>query len=232
MGKKFPPPPRGVLGYEGATFSREMSGDTARGSVHMTTTGHTTLRPIFEELANEQVIVRPYAPSDASDLFTAVVESRDHLLPWLPFAVKYKSIEDARDVINRMSAAWLLREDFNAGLWDAKTGRFVGACGLHPRDWTVPVFEIGYWARSDMTGRGYISQAVHLLTDYAFAAYGARRVFIQCDARNERSAAVPRRLGFQHEATMRNAAIAYDGVLRSTLVFSLTPDDPRWPAGS
>lgn len=195
----------------------------------MTAPGRPTLRPMFDELKNDRVIVRPYRPEDAEELFSSVVASREHLLPWLPFATKYESIEDAREFINRMRAAWLLREDFNSGVWDAQSGRFVGAIGLHARDWTVPAFEIGYWLRSDMTGRGYITEAVKLLADYAFATLGARRVAIHCDARNQRSAAVPRRLGFIHEATLRNTAIAYDGALRSTLIFALTPDDPRWP---
>lgn len=191
---------------------------------------HATLRPIFEDLKNDRVVIRPYRLEDADDLFTAVVESREHLLPWLPWAIKYATVEDARDTINRMTAAWTLREGFDAGLWDAGTGRFVGGCGLHPRDWAVPAFEIGYWLRANMTGHGYITEAVKLLTDYAFDTFGARRVAIQCDARNERSAAVPRRLGFVHEATLRNAAVAYDDTLRSTLIFALTSDDPRWPA--
>lgn len=191
---------------------------------------HATLRPIFEHLKNDRVVIRPYRLEDADDLFTAVVESREHLLPWLPWAIKYATVEDARDTINRMTAVWTLREGFDAGLWDAGTGRFVGGCGLHPRDWAVPAFEIGYWLRANMTGHGYITEAVKLLTDYAFDTFGARRVAIQCDARNERSAAVPRRLGFVHEATLRNAAVAYGDTLRSTLIFALTPDDPRWPA--
>lgn len=195
----------------------------------MTSSVRATLRPMFDELSNDRVIVRPYRPEDANDLFTSVVASREHLLPWLPFVTRYETIDDAHEFMNRMRAAWLLREDFNAGVWDARDGRFVGAIGLHPRDWAVPAFEIGYWLRSDATGRGYITEAVKLLTDFAFASCGAKRVFIQCDARNQRSAAVPRRLGFIHEATLRNTAIAYDGALRSTLIFALTPEDPRWP---
>jgi RimJ/RimL family protein N-acetyltransferase len=36
-------------------------------------------------------------------------------------------------------------------------------------------------------------------------------------------------LGFRREAHLRNDGLAYDGVLRDTLIFALTPDDPRWP---
>ena len=52
---------------------------------------------------------------------------------------------------------------------------------------------------------------------------------IRCDARNTRSAAVAERLGFVREALLRNERDPH-GELRDTLVFSLTPDDPRWPS--
>ena len=105
----------------------------------------------------------------------------------------------------------------------------MGGSGLHPRDWSVPSFEIGYWLRQASEGYGYVTEAVKLLTDYAFATYGAQRVFIRCGARNTCSAAVPERLGFRREAHLRNDSLAYDGVLRDTLIYALTPDDARWP---
>jgi RimJ/RimL family protein N-acetyltransferase len=40
---------------------------------------------------------------------------------------------------------------------------------------------------------------------------------------------VAERLGFVREARLRNEARATDGSLRDTLIFALTPDDPRWP---
>ncbi len=70
---------------------------------------------------------------------------------------------------------------------------------------------------------------MRLLTDFAFERLAANRVFIQCDARNTRSAAVAGRLGFAREAPLRNDRRAVDGTLRNTLVFSRIPDDPRWP---
>lgn len=190
---------------------------------------HRSLLPAFEELRGERVLVRPFREDDAVALFEAIVESREHLLPWLPWAASYASVDDARDFIHRTQASWRLRDELTVGLWDVATERFVGGSGLIPRDWAVPFFEIGYWLRLSAVGHGYITEAVKLLTDFAFATYDAKRVMIRCDARNVRSAAVPERLGFVREALLRNDGVAYDGVLRSTLVFALTPDDPRWP---
>lgn len=190
---------------------------------------HRSLIPLFEELRGERVLVRPYRESDAPDLYEAVAESREHLRPWLPFADQHQTADESRDVIIRGIARWLLREDLMVGLWDARTGRYVGSSGLHPRDWDAGVFEIGYWIRRSAEGRGYVTEAVRLQTDFAFAQLGANRVFIRCDARNTRSAAVPRRLGFVREALLRNDMRDPAGELRDTLVFALIPSDPRWP---
>jgi RimJ/RimL family protein N-acetyltransferase len=187
------------------------------------------LLSVFEELRGERVLVRPYRETDAAALQEAVAESRDHLRPWLPFADEHRTVEESLIFIRQVMARWLLRESLGVALFDAATGRYVGGSGLHPRNWQVPAFEIGYWIRKSAEGKGYVTEAVRLLTDYAFMELAAQRVMIRCDARNTRSAAVPRRLGFVEEALVRNEAIAFDGTVRDTLVFSLTPDDPRWP---
>jgi RimJ/RimL family protein N-acetyltransferase len=85
--------------------------------------------------------------------------------------------------------------------------------------------EIGYWLRTDATGAGYATEAVKLLVRLAFDLLQAERIEIRCDARNARSAAVPRRLGFVHEATLRCARRNPENELGDTLVFALTRTD-------
>lgn len=192
---------------------------------------HRTLMPLFEELRGTQVVVRPYQLEDADELFAAVEESRQHLWPWLPWVTQHQTVEDTRDFILRTQAKWLLREDdLTVGIFEADSGRYLGGSGLHVRGWDVPAFEIGYWIRASAEGHGYVAETVRLLTDFAFESLGAQRVMIRCDARNARSAAVAERLGFVHEAHLRNEVRTHtDGALRDTLIFSLIPSDPRWP---
>ncbi len=189
-----------------------------------------TLTPMFEELRGERVLVRPHRPSDAEEHFAAVEESRHYLLPWLPWAARYASVDDSRQFINACIARWYLRDDFIVGVWDVQTGCFLGGSGLHPRQRDVPSYEIGYWLRRSAEGHGYMTETVKLLADYAFASLGANSVFIRCDARNTRSIAIPTRLGFPLEGHLRRDGIAYDGAVRDTLIFNRTPDDPRWPS--
>ena len=101
----------------------------------------------------------------------------------------------------------------------------LGGTGLHPRNWEIGYFEIGYWVRASAEGRGYIAETVRLLTDYAFDTLKANRLEIRCDELNVRSAAIPKRLGYVLEGRLRNDVATSDGRLRTTLVFSLIPED-------
>lgn len=184
-----------------------------------------TLTPIFEELRGERVLVRPYRESDAQALYEAMEESREHIRPWLPFADAHQTVEESRDWILHQMAKWLLREDFVVSVWDQTGQRYLGGSGLHPRNWQIGYFEIGYWLRASAVGHGYMTEVVSLLTDYAFTQWDANRVEIRCDERNVHSAAVARRLGFVQEARLRNHLLATDGSLRTTLIFSQTPAD-------
>ncbi len=191
----------------------------------MNTPPYHTLIPLFDELQSERIIVRPYRESDAQALFEAVAESRDHIRPWLPFADTHQSVEESRDWIIRQEAEWLTREDLVLGVWEKTIGRYLGGTGLHPKNWEHRCFAIGYWLRVTAPGHGYMTEAVQLLTNYAFASLAANRVEIRCDERNDRSAAIPRRLGFVQEARLRNHMVAPDSTLRTTLVFALIPSD-------
>lgn len=180
---------------------------------------------VFDALYGERVIVRPLRLKDAREHYQAVDLSREHLYPWLPWVSGYRSEKDSEKYIRVTMRHWRLRQDFAVGIWERENGKFVGGSGLHPADGNVPSFEIGYWLRGDATGRGYMTEAVRLLTDFAFDAWHARRVFIRCDARNQRSAGVALRLGFVFEGRFRNDRIACDGVLTDTLYYSMTPAD-------
>ncbi len=194
------------------------------------------LRDLPDELRGEHVLIRPLRPGDGAAIFEAVEESRAEIGPWLPWVAKTLAASDSEETVRRSMARWALREDLMVGIWDRATERYLGGSGLHRMDWGVPSFEIGYWLRTSAWGRGYITEAVQVLCRFAFETLGANRVEIFCDAKNTRSSAVPKRLGFVQEALLRNECRDGAGELRDTLVFALTPDDyanakPSWQDG-
>jgi RimJ/RimL family protein N-acetyltransferase len=116
-------------------------------------------------------------------------------------------------------------EDFTVHAFLRDTGRFVLGAGLHPLNWEVPKFEIGYWCRASMQGTGYVTEVVRELTTAAFHEMSANRVEIRCDSRNQRSRRVAERAGFRLEAELRWDDRANDGSLRDTLVYVLLAED-------
>jgi ribosomal-protein-serine acetyltransferase len=180
------------------------------------------------ELIGPRVVARAYRDGDGASVAVAVAESRDRLLAaGMPWVKEWDEPDQPAIFVRRCQAKWAAREDFIFGLWERATGTYMGGSGLHRIDWGVPNVEIGYWIRNGFEGRGFVTEASALLATLAFESLGAQRVRIRCDAQNARSAAVPRRLGFVHEATLRNESRRSDGVLRDIFEFGLTPADYR-----
>jgi RimJ/RimL family protein N-acetyltransferase len=176
-------------------------------------------------LSGPRVVVRPYDEPDTHALWEAVDESRDRLGEWMPWASEYHSVADAAVSIRQMRAKWLLREDLIVGIFDRQSGRLLGGSGLHRIDWHIRKFEIGYWARDSAVGRGYVSEAVQVLTRFAFDHLDAARVEIRMDVRNTRSRAVPERLGFTYEGCMRRALPDGTGQPGDIALFSLIREE-------
>jgi ribosomal-protein-serine acetyltransferase len=184
------------------------------------------LIPFETTLAGERVTLHAWREEDAAALQAAVASSRDHRRPWMHLADQHQTVEETRVWIVRSAARWLLREGMNFGIWSPDGERLYGSIGIYPDRWDIPAFEISYWLRAGAEGHGYITEAAGLLTDYLLVQQGAQRVQIRCDARNTRSAAVPRRLGYALEGTLRHAERALDGTLETTLIFARIPGAP------
>jgi len=188
-------------------------------------------RPILidvpDRLQGDRIVVRALQDADAEAMHAAIQESVDHLRPWMPWYDQHRSIGDTLDYIRRSRAQFVMRESFPMGIVALEGGDFVGGSGLHPRNWKVPSFEIGYWVRKSCEGQGYVTEAARLLTALAFETLGAQRVMIRCDARNARSKAIPERLGYVEEGRMRHGEVDTSGNLADMLIFSMIPDDYR-----
>lgn len=185
---------------------------------------YPTLLQLPEELRGPRVVVRPYRPADAEQLYDAIEESREHIGRWLPWVRAYRSVDDARDFCVRQAANWLLRSDLSAGIFEAQ-GPFLGGIRLSPRSWAARTFSVGYWLRQSVEGQGYVSEATRLLLHLAFETLAPRRVELTCDPRNLRSRRVAERLGFVLEGQLRNYTLDPAGQPRDSLMFSLLPEE-------
>lgn len=178
-----------------------------------------------EMLHGLRVLLRPLDLDDAPAVWEAIEESRARLREWLPWVKGIRTLDDERVVIARMRAQWVVREALTVGIFDGTSGRYLGGSGLVRINWAIRAFEIGYWIRTSVEGRGYVTEAVQLLTALAFDRLEANRVEIQADPRNARSWQVPERLGFILEGTLRCSRPDADGRPSDRRIYALIPGD-------
>lgn len=177
------------------------------------------LREFPDRFESERLLIRLPLPGDGAEVHAAITESLDELRPWMPWAQLEQTIDDVEVNVRQARADFLARRDLRLHLYLREDGTFVGSSGLHRIDWEVPRFEIGYWVRTPMAGQGFATEATRRIADFAFDDLGAERVEIWCDARNERSAAVAARAGFEFEARLNRNRIGADGKLSDSLCF-------------
>ncbi len=165
----------------------------------------------------------------------AILETYDHLELWIPWATKKPTVEETQDAETRTQAKWMTREELMFNIFDRATEQFAGKVGLHRINWNIPSFEIGYWIRKNHMNKGFATEATHALTRFAFQQLGAKRVEIRCSSKNEKSIAIAKKLGFEHEGCLRNSIIDPNKTEPSDLVIlarlnqkGLAPLDVSW----
>lgn len=188
------------------------------------------MKPIMREFPyefeSERLMIRGPLPGDETAVHQAVVESHEELKPWMPWAVEIASVEDYMVRVREEQLSYLARTNMWMLIFLRETGTLIGCSGYHRFNWDVPALEIGYWVRTGYGGHGYITESTARLTELAFDELGAKRVEIRCDALNERSAAVPQRLGFTLEGILKHECRHHlTNELRNTMIFAKVQPD-------
>ena len=187
--------------------------------------------PFPETLTTPRLTLRVPTAADGPEMAEIINANLEYLGRWLPWAQTPRTSERQSESMAQAHDRFLRTEDLMYLI--VLEGRIIGSTGIHRIDWDVPVGDIGYWVAEAEMGHGYVTEAAQAQTELALrpvsaGGLGFERIEIRCDPHNARSAAVPRRLGYELEARLkRNARAADDsGQLRDTLVFA------RWPSGS
>lgn len=168
----------------------------------------------------ERLTLRAPDPCFAKQHLAAVLESRDQLRLWMPWALEEPSFESTYLNLAQAAERFSNGEDFRLLIFLRDTETLVGGSGLHQPNWEAPSFEIGYWVRRNYGGQGYITEAVRGITETAFYKLGAERTEIRTSTRNEPSIAVAKRAGYALEGILRKHGRHLDRTLRDTMIFA------------
>jgi RimJ/RimL family protein N-acetyltransferase len=180
-----------------------------------------------------RLVIRCWQPDDAAKLKQAIDSSLEHLRAWLPWAQNEpEPLERKYERIRRWRGEFDLGMEFVYGVFDREEVRVLGGTGLHNRV-GPDAREIGYWVRSDSAGQGIATEFSAALTRVAIEVDKVGRVEIHMVVGNRRSAAVPQKLGYVYEATLRRPHPGGGPPLYDTMVWTMFADRyPGSPASS
>ncbi len=140
--------------------------------------------------------------SHVETIFNAIDQNRKFLRRWLPFVDFTNKLIDTerfvRSILEKPSAS---RDEVYV-VWYKH--EFAGLIGFKEADRINDKIEIGYWLIEKMTGRGIATAAVRKMVNLAFRNMDMNRVQIRCGVGNDKSSAIPRRLGFSFEGIERS----------------------------
>jgi ribosomal-protein-serine acetyltransferase len=142
----------------------------------------------------------------------------------MPWAAK-QTLEGTLEFIRSSRKQLAENQGFQAVI--VEDDRLVGVLGFHHLDRENLSTSLGYWIAESAQGRGTVTRAVAALTDHAFRAWKLNRVEIHAAVENQRSRAIPRRLGFAEEGVLRQAERVGERFV-DHVVYAMLAED--WPA--
>lgn len=146
----------------------------------------------------ERLVARAFTPADV-DAFAAYRGD--------PEVARYQSwenftLDDARAFVASLQGGRPGRPGdwFQIALESRTDGVLVGDLAFHIDEDEPRQAEIGFTLAPEQQGRGYGTEAVAALLDWAFPGFGLHRVVAVADVLNSASSALLERLGFRREA--------------------------------
>ncbi|MBI4185372.1 MAG: GNAT family N-acetyltransferase [Proteobacteria bacterium] len=155
----------------------------------------------FPPLTTERLVVRRLEDADAATVHRLIndweVAGKLSRVPF-PFPPK-----DVAAWIRATHAALAKGREFALGVALRAEGDLVGVVGLIV-DETRTRADLGYWIGRAYWNRGYATESVRRLVEFAFVNLGLERLWAVTLVENDASARVLRKLGFRHEGLFKH----------------------------
>ena len=146
-------------------------------------------------------------PTLAAETFALIDANRARLRQWLPWLDDTTTVEEVQANATRSLAELAAGTGVHTAI--QLDGSTTGRASLNAIDVAAGSCRIGYWIAAAYEGQGLVTRAVQELIRLAQAELGLRRIVICAATGNQRSQAIPRRLGFVHARIIPQAENLY-----------------------
>lgn len=136
---------------------------------------------------------------------------------FIPVPIPY-TIEHANEFLETRRRGWALDDAEKAfAIEDAASGQVIGTISRHrPEGHRV---SFGYWLAPWGRGRGAMTRALRLITEWTLETTNCIRLEVSTDLHNEASGAVALRAGYEREGVRRAWSLDREGNPRDSVIY-------------
>ena len=164
-----------------------------------------------ETIQTERLLLRKPCADDAPAIFETYAQDPKvtRYLVWKP----HKNVQETEQFLLACGQLWRTGKDFAYIITLKENDKLIGMFGLHPMNLKI---EVGYALARPHWGKGYMTEALCAMIDWAFTQPNIFRVQAFCDVENIASARV-----------MEKAGMTREGLLRRYVLHPNISDEPR-----
>ncbi len=133
----------------------------------------------------------------------------------------------AEKLIDYFNSRFKTRSGVRWGIVDKGTRQLVGTCGFNSWNPKYHSANIGFELHHDVWGKGFATEALHRVLDYAYdkgLGFEVNRIQALVAPKNEKAINLVEKLGFEHEGLLRDYGY-WKGQYQNVLSFSLLRRD-------
>ncbi|MFV8782018.1 GNAT family N-acetyltransferase [Microbulbifer sp. SA54] len=150
-----------------------------------------------------EIVLERLEHGHVQDLYNVIEENRNYLRKWINCL---DSIASADDISLFVESAIIKHSPTGLPYFAIKhSGKTCGVIAFNNLDFSNKIGTISYWLAKSATGKGIATKAVERLVGIGFEELKLNKIQIACAASNCKSRAIPERLGFTYEATLRQS---------------------------
>lgn len=156
---------------------------------------------------NNRIRIRPYCNDDLDGLYECVTRSIPEMKPFLPWVHDNYKLNDSQKWITWAQANWRSGLQYDFVIEEIATNTFLGGVGLLAVNRQFGTAELGYWLRTDYTGKGITFEATCLAVQFAKAQLKLNKLIIFMPVKNVASKAIAVKLGARYIETKQRYQI-------------------------
>ena len=173
----------------------------------------TIIHPSISGLA-----LKPFVLEDAKALSSLIEKNRAHLRQRLPWLDQSTTENDSVTFIMQCIQNAQTKNALSFAIWLKHI--LIGTISFHFINADTKECALGYWIDSNWEGKGIMSAATKTMIQYAFDGLSMETIIIRCGIENDKSRAIPKRLGFIECDRLINAENLY-GQYHDLIIYRL-----------